>query len=947
MEYFIWIAFAVILLVLYSQYNQMKNRIFDLEKRIGTLEENRNTGKSGAEIAKKTAKTPTPALDSSPQPVPSAAIMIGKTPTPSSLEKNPDYTPSKWNSRMAGLERIFMENYTGLLGGAILILGMVFLAIFGALKLSSAGRNLLMLGGSGILYALAWVLKKKNIFADSAIWVRSAGASLVLFTFYAAGHIPGLKILDSSFLINSSLLLGILFAMTSGFFSGRMNIFSLHYVYSITALVATGANFTTLFIAMSMGFLGQISALFIKDKNQNIWTMPLITGTHLSYVFFWFMTWPFPELSDQKPDIHLWIFIHTFIWFSASPVLWIKPLQSVSSSAISRALAWTIMLVSMILGGDVLDTAAGISLSWGGYLLLAFLSLVLIARRWKNRLLDYNAVIDYVFLFTFLSLAVFRFYETQLNDPFRYLLLIGITSFFVIPLKDFPERHRKSAVFLDGFISVVRLIFAFLFLVLVADEQNPSGVHLLLCAVTGGILLSGNILRGQYALENPPPIGLRKKIFCMDAIALGFILYSFMYASANSILSSGSLILGLGGLAFYYYRTEDQNSHDGKNSCPIPGATIFSLVLIFPSLWYGFFHGSTEMEIGVNGLLFSIPILFLLWVSLKKNHPSAGIFLMVLTLHFSIMLPALWQNADFLSAGFLAIFLLLMVIQKIPRLKNKMEFLTDFVFYAAYIPLAFFLFHWSIVYTGDKIIFTGMIASFAIFAGYFFAVPINKSVVKEPLNEIALLILLKILLWDTQDHYQTPGLAGLTIGAYVYGLFHHGARRFQVYSILLHLTTVLYILFSGENVFAGGAAIGIQIIYLVLFHKAGGFGDQLAFSVLPLSSKENQKAFVSYVFFFSLGIFIWQQMESSLLTLAWIAEAFLIFLFGQFSKAAHFRYSASILAIFCIVRLTFWDLDSADTLTRALVFIGTGSLLLAMNILYQKNKTGDTDEQKK
>ncbi len=945
MEYLIWMVFAVILLVLYSQYNQMKSRIWDLEKRIRTLEENRNADNSGAGIAKKTAKNPTKALDTPAPSAPSAVIMVGKTPVSSTPVTIPNTQGIVWKSRMATLEKIFMENYTGLLGGAILILGIVFLAVFGALKLSAPGRILLLLAGSGVLYAEAWILERKNIFANSSIWVRSAGASMVLFTLYAAGHIPGLKIIESSFLIYVSLVSGILFAMASGFLSAKMSIFTLHYVYSITALAATGTNLTTLFIAMTMGFLGQISALCIKDKNQNIWTMPLITGAHLIYLFFWFMTYPFPESSDQKPDIHIWIFVHTFIWFSASPVLWIKSLQSVSSSAISRPMAWTIMLVSLILGGDILDASAGISLAWGGYLLLAFLSLVLTARRWKNHLLDYHAITDYIFLFAFLSLSVFRFYESQLNDPFRYLLLVGITSFFVIPLRDFPERHRKSAVFLDGFISAVRLVFAFLFLTLMTDEKKSSSVHLILVAVAGGILLSGNILRGRFALESSLPIGFWKKYICPDAFALGFILYSFMYASANSFLSSGSLLLGLATLSFYYYWAENNNFNEGKNSCPIPGAAIFSLALVFPPLWYGFFHGGTKMEIAINGLLFFLPTLFLLWVSLKKNHPSAGIFLMVLTLHFSIMIPALWENPDILSMGFLLLFLLLMVIQKIPGFKDKMELITDFIFYAAYIPLAFFLFHWGVFYTGDKTILIGIIASGIVLAGHHL-VRTEKTPVAKPLSEIAFLILLKILLWDMPKSHQTPGLAFLTLAAYIYGLWQTHSGRFTMYSIMLHLITVFYILFSGVNVISGGVAISIQIVYLVLFHKAGGLGDQTALSFLPIGSKENQNAFVSYIFFLSLGIYIWQQMGSTLLTLAWIAEAFLIFLFGQFSRAAHFRYSASILAIFCIVRLTFWDLDSADTLTRALVFIGTGALLLAMNILYQRNKTGNTDEQK-
>jgi uncharacterized membrane protein len=49
----------------------------------------------------------------------------------------------------------------------------------------------------------------------------------------------------------------------------------------------------------------------------------------------------------------------------------------------------------------------------------------------------------------------------------------------------------------------------------------------------------------------------------------------------------------------------------------------------------------------------------------------------------------------------------------------------------------------------------------------------------------------------------------------------------------------------------------------------------------------------------------------------------------------------------CIVRLVFFDLKESTTITKALVFVGVGLLMLGMNILYRKYKDRLFDENVK
>lgn len=64
-------------------------------------------------------------------------------------------------------------------------------------------------------------------------------------------------------------------------------------------------------------------------------------------------------------------------------------------------------------------------------------------------------------------------------------------------------------------------------------------------------------------------------------------------------------------------------------------------------------------------------------------------------------------------------------------------------------------------------------------------------------------------------------------------------------------------------------------------------------------------------------------------------------------REQHFRYVALTGVGLCIVRLVFFDLKESTKVTKALVFVGVGLLMLGMNILYSKYKDRLFDEHVK
>jgi uncharacterized membrane protein len=113
-----------------------------------------------------TAAQPTPYIPPVP-PEPSALFLFFK----------------KW-------ERQFADNWTGILGTAIMVLGVGYLSIYTALKVSPLFRVLIIWAYAGLLMGSYLLLKKKPLWEKTGLWLRSAGASLFLFGCFGASQMP-------------------------------------------------------------------------------------------------------------------------------------------------------------------------------------------------------------------------------------------------------------------------------------------------------------------------------------------------------------------------------------------------------------------------------------------------------------------------------------------------------------------------------------------------------------------------------------------------------------------------------------------------------------------------------------------------------------------------------------------------------------------------------------
>jgi uncharacterized membrane protein len=82
------------------------------------------------------------------------------------------------------------------------------------------------------------------------------------------------------------------------------------------------------------------------------------------------------------------------------------------------------------------------------------------------------------------------------------------------------------------------------------------------------------------------------------------------------------------------------------------------------------------------------------------------------------------------------------------------------------------------------------------------------------------------------------------------------------------------------------------------------------------------------------------------LSILWGLYALLLIILGIWKKKKHLRIGAIILFSFTLIKLFFYDISSLNTISKTIVFVSLGVLLLIISFLYNKYKHIIADETK-
>lgn len=147
----------------------------------------------GQSVAAAQPAAPTPEKHKAP-PVPPALPKKPdtiRTPasTPAAAAATVPSAPTPWDL----FQKKFVENWTGILGSVVLVMGVGFLGVYAAIQLSPFFRFLLIDGFAALLLGLFFVMKRRAAWEDLASWLRSSAGAVFLFGCIGSNTIPGLK----------------------------------------------------------------------------------------------------------------------------------------------------------------------------------------------------------------------------------------------------------------------------------------------------------------------------------------------------------------------------------------------------------------------------------------------------------------------------------------------------------------------------------------------------------------------------------------------------------------------------------------------------------------------------------------------------------------------------------------------------------------------------------
>jgi predicted membrane protein DUF2339 len=133
----------------------------------------------------------------------------------------------------------------------------------------------------------------------------------------------------------------------------------------------------------------------------------------------------------------------------------------------------------------------------------------------------------------------------------------------------------------------------------------------------------------------------------------------------------------------------------------------------------------------------------------------------------------------------------------------------------------------------------------------------------------------------------------------------------------------------------GLMALGVPICLQIRKHTR----EDLAGAGWVGALARNPEQPMFFVPFVLLSVLLWLKVVSGMITLAWGAEAVMVFVLALWAKVRSFRLAGLGLLLLCAAKIVFWDVWQVSDLTaRYLTLIGVGALILVVSYLISRNR---------
>ncbi|MDH5654742.1 MAG: DUF2339 domain-containing protein [Spirochaetia bacterium] len=871
------------------------------------------------------------------------------------------------------IEKIFVENWTGILGSIILTMGIAFFGITAGLVLSPFSRFILINLFSVLLYAIFIFLRKKTNMGLLALWMRSTAGAVFLFSCLGSGGIPGLQWIENPFLALLLLIAGVSVNLLLGFISSRQMLATFHVVVSLVAVAFAPANFISVMLGGGIVFFGII--LSYKEK----WDFHLLLTILSFFAFhlFWNHSAGAPKMGTDPAAWASGLLMNSVVGISAILIHY----REIYAKDKFEILPFVTHLVNWIAAGIgyILYSSGS---KWNPFVLMAAALLIfLLTRKAKKINMKWLLRTDVLVAESLVFLGILFLHRWELSlMVISFLLLLELFIFAAVMLYEKDEALIKVSM---GFVAIMNVAFMITSIYsLSINEKDEVSIYTLaavfLNAVFPILLRKKNILNfdseewGNLRITATGIyVSLLSIIFYISiqdhawATLAVSVLFAVVLMARRRFLSDASgvefLLMAAGILIISWILMVLHLDADGTvESFP---ATLFERIQfsapIFIMPLFSFIMGWKKESGSVQKILFPGIYLFAAhtlaatyYIFNSVSPLLAGILYLLYSavfLEISRLIFSRWKNslcdngnADVhliaSGAAMLAAFFFRHVLVHL-----QAEYYTGFIKIRFLIEIAAIavLIYWIVFSMSARKSESGFLKNLFLY-----------------MTEMLLIFLSFTAVLELPEKYLSLYWSAMSVLLFlISGIKHSDFARFRLYSIFLHITASFYIAFvSGSYVTPSGyflnqawlgglAALIFQFAYLYLYLKSNLQSEKPIFpsglgilSEFSLYIDQKRNLYINYPVFIAVALFLYWSFDHAILTLLWTLEVLLIFILSIILRVKHFRHISMGSLLILVGRLIFYDMDRVEAIYKIFVFIGVGVILIFMNYLYNKYK---------
>lgn len=957
-------------IILFSRQSELLEKLSRLETRLKAM-----TGQPQAQarpapppVQEPPVQEPRVQEPAQPEPrVPETVSVPYRAPQAPPPVPSPAKTSELWNR----IEKQFIDNWTGILGSVIMVMGIAFLSIYAALKMAPFYRFLMLNGFAAALFTIYLMLRARSKWLKLAIWLRSSGCAVFLFACLGAGGIPGLQWIDNPLQGLALLLVGVTVNLVTGALSGSQFFASFHAVLSLAALAIAPQSPLTLGIAVAVSLLQVL--LTYRDRWE--YHLLITITSFLAYHLYWIYEMEILTVSPMPLKLRLTGIAATAVIGVATAFVHYR---EVYGSRDFDRLPFIVHLFNWFYMG-VCFFLYSTGSKWNTVLLMvAGLAAFALSRRAKKLEMRWLFTSDTLIAQSLALLAVYTLQRWQFTGILiTSILMLEVLVFLAVMLMEEEKILQRVGVLLYHLAGVAIVISALAVSSSRKLSQLPPDMFTLVIALAVYTAFHIYLVRrkgeafdafGSYGKSEPPG----------DFSISGFLV--------------GLLGLALFGLVYNF-----------------PWAPYAAVAVTAALLWLRYREQLRGLEIGI---LFMAPFIYMLAgrhmnLHLKNNVNEIffyGLpFLLIpiiggLTSYTRRLGRHHWFYWIYLFSVYLTVYSLYLLTPTSTLLPGVLWLLLA----AAYFQGALFLSR----HFGETLTKKGEPHRFLLHWGYIFiglfiirhmGVHLQSGLHAAGISARLLLELAAVVLfiyWGAREkpaadtHYKSWRLlhplmseaaifftimmitqevgkawrpAAWVLCAYLLLMLGKGLdkrfSRLRFYTLFFHWAAALQIAFvstadapsirflSHQAWFGGLIALLLQMGFVAMFYWNAALETvELPEPVSFLKGwvkgiHRSRNVWIYYPFFLATAVYLIRTFDSSLLTLLLVVEAFVVFTLSIVLRENHFRYAALLGLAGCLFRLMVYDLARSGTFTRALVFLGVGVIMILMNSLYNKYRT--------